>query len=115
MFSGGREDCKVPDVSFFNALRQRTGMMNQQLLHQVSGQPKKRALVIRSARTSRAKRFDFHQFEIELMHDCGGLERVIRALGSHASRGYAAEFGVEKLNQLSGGFMISVAKARHQP
>ena len=49
------------------------------------------------------------------MHQSGGLERVIRALGPHARGGDPPEFGVEKLDQPAGSFMVAVAKARHQP
>lgn len=106
---------QVGKLRFLRALRERTGMMNQQLLHQICRQPKERGFLIRSVRTSRPKGFDFDQFEIELMHDCGGLERVILALGPHARGCNSPEFRVEELNQPAGGFLVAVAKARHQP
>jgi len=55
--------------------------MNQQPLHQVSRQPQERGLLIRSVRAGRTKGFHFGQFEVELVHQSSGLERVIRALG----------------------------------
>src|SRR5215813_11796167 len=106
---------QVGKLRFLRALRERTGMMNQQLLHQICRQPKERGFLVRSVRTSRPKRFDFDQFEVELMHDCGWLERVILALGAHARGGNSPELGVEELNEPAGGFMVAVAKARHQP
>src|SRR5438105_584232 len=90
-------------------------MMNQQALHQITRQPQERSLLVPSARTGRAKGFEFNQFEIKLMDYGSRLERVIRALGPHARGGDSTELGVEKLNQLPGGLMIAVAKARHQP
>src|SRR5215471_15894997 len=86
---------QVGKLRFLRALRERTGMMNQQLLHQVCRQPKKRGFLIRSVRASRPKGFDFDQFKIELMHDCSGLECMIRALGPHARGCNSPEFGVE--------------------
>lgn len=106
---------QVGKLRFLRALRERTGMMYQQLLHQICRQPKERGFLIRSVRTSRSKGFDFDQFEIELMHDCGGLERVILALGTHARGGNPPEFRVEELDQPAGGLLVAVAKARHQP
>src|SRR5215469_2976642 len=106
---------QVGKLSFLRAPRERTGMMNQQPLHQVSRQPQERSLLIRSARAGRAKGFDFDQFEIELMNQGGGLERVTRGLGPHARGGDSPQLGVEKLNQPAGGLMVTVAKARHQP
>src|SRR5262249_22559606 len=67
------------------------------------------------ARTSRAKGFDFDQFEIELMHHCGGLECVVGALCPHPRGGDSPKLWVEELNQPASGFMVAVAKARHQP
>ena len=89
--------------------------MNQHLLHQVSRQAQERGLLIGSTRSGRAEGFDFNQFEIELMYQSGGLERMIRALGPHARTGDPPELGVEKLDQPAGGLMVAVAKARHQP
>ena len=54
-------------------------------------------------------------FEIELVYHRGGLERVIRALSPHACGSDPPEFGIEKLDQPAGGFMVAVAKARHEP
>ena len=102
---------QVGKLGFLRTPRERTGMMNQQLLHQVSRQPKECGLLIRSAR---AQGFDFDQFEIELVHHRGGLEGVIRALGPHARGRDPPEFRVENLNQSAGGLMVAVAKARHQ-
>src|SRR5262245_6086941 len=104
----------VGQLSFLRTLRERAGMMNQQLLHQVSRQPQERGLLIRSARTGRAQGFDFDQLEIELVHYRGGLERVIRTLGPHARGGNPPQFGVKKLDQPARGLMVAVAKARHQ-
>src|SRR5215467_8962336 len=106
---------QVGKLSFLRAPRERTGMMNQQPLHQESREPQERGLLIRSIRTGRAKGFDFDQFEVELVYHRGGLERVIRALGPHARGGDSPEFGVEKFNQPAGGLMVATAKARHQP
>ena len=72
---------KVAKLSFLRAPRERTGMMNQQPLHQVGRESQERGLLIRSLRTGRAKGFNFDQFEVELVHQSSGLERVIRALG----------------------------------
>src|SRR6516165_5867768 len=105
---------QVGELSFLRASRERTGMMNQQPLHQESRQPQERSLLIRSLRTGRAKGFDFDRFEVELVHQSSGLERVIRALGPHARGSDSPELGVEKLNQPAGGLMVAVAKARHQ-
>jgi len=49
------------------------------------------------------------------VHQSSGLERVIRALGPHASGGNPPEFGVEKLNQPAGGLMVAVPGPRNQP
>ena len=49
------------------------------------------------------------------MHQSSGLEGVIRALGPHARGGDSPEFGVENLDQPSGGLMVAIAKAGHQP
>jgi hypothetical protein len=87
--------------------------MNQQPLHQISRQPQERSLVIGSTRTGRAKGFNFDQFEVELVDDRGGLERVTRTLGPHARGGDSPEFGVEELDKPSGGLMVAIAKARH--
>ena len=106
---------QVGKLGFPNALRERTGMMNQQLLHQISRQSKERRFLIRSVRTGRPKGFDFDQFEIKLMHDRGGLERVILALCPHARGGNPSELGVEELNEPAGGILVALAKARHQP
>jgi hypothetical protein len=43
------------------------------------------------------------------------LEGVIRAFGPHVRSGDAPQFRVEKLDQPTGGVMVAVAKARHQP
>src|SRR5215469_6867094 len=106
---------QVGKLGFPNALRERTGMVNQQLLHQISRQSKERRFLIRSVRTGRPKGFDFDQFEIKLMHDRGGLERVILALCPHARGGNPSELGVEELNEPAGGILVALAKARHQP
>jgi hypothetical protein len=47
--------------------------------------------------------------------DCRGLERVIRALGSHARSGDPREVGIEKVDQPARGLRVAVAEARHQP
>jgi hypothetical protein len=49
------------------------------------------------------------------VHQSSGLERVIRALGPHARGGDSPQLGVEKLDQPSGGLMVAIAKAGHQP
>jgi hypothetical protein len=113
LFAGCMRRRQVGKLGFLRPFRERTGMMNQQLLHEVCRQPKERGFLVRSVRTRRPKGFDFNEFEIELMHDRRGLERVIRALRPHARRSDSPEFGVEKLDQLPGGFMVAAAKARH--
>src|SRR5215471_14456933 len=90
-------------------------MMNQQPFHQESRQPQERGLLIRPARTSRAKGLDLDQFEIKLMYDGRGLQRVTWALGPHARGGNPPELGVEKRDQPAGGVAVAVTKARHQP
>ena len=40
---------------------------------------------------------------------------MTRALGPHARGGDSPEFGVENLDQPSGGLMVAIAKAGHQP
>jgi len=63
----------------------------------------------------RTQGFDFDQFEVELVDDSGGLERVIDTLGPHARCRDPPELRVEKLDQPTGGLMVAAAKARHQP
>jgi hypothetical protein len=89
-------------------------MMNQQALHQEGRKPEERGLLIGSVRTGWPKSFDLDQFEIELMDHGGGLERVTRALGTHAGRGDAPKLGIEKLDQAARGFMVAMAKPCHQ-
>src|SRR5947199_10569031 len=115
MFRGGMGARQVVKFGFLRTPRERAGMMNQQLLYQVSRQAQERGFLICSVWTSGAKGLDFDQFEIELVHYCGWLQCVIRALAPHARAGNASELGVEKINQLAGGLMIAVAEARHQP
>jgi hypothetical protein len=90
-------------------------MMNQQPLHQEGRQTQECGPLIFSIRTGRAKGFDFHQLEIELVHHGSGLERVIRALGPHASGGNPPQFRVQNLNQPAGSLVVAAAKACHQP
>ena len=68
-------------------------MVDQQLLYQLSRQPQERGLLIRSAWTSGSKSLDFDQFEIELVHYCGRLQRVIRALAPNARSGNPPKLG----------------------
>src|SRR3954452_17917169 len=102
-------------LGFFRALRERTGMMNEQLPDQVTGQPQERGLLVLPSRTGRAQGFDFDQFEIELVDHRCGLKCVTRALSPHARGRNTPEFGIEKLDEPARGLMVAAAKARHQP
>ena len=89
-------------------------MMNQQLLDEISRQAQKGRILVLPAAACGAKGFDLYEFEIELVHHRGGLERMARSLDAHAGRGNPPEFGVKKLDEPTRSFMVAAAKARHQ-
>jgi len=116
MFLSGLLARQLRQLGFDNTLRQRTRMMNQQLLHQVGRQSEEGSLLIgRSIGAGRAKSLDPDQLKIELMNHSGGLQGVIRALGPHTRGGDPPQLGVKEFDQAARRIMIAIAKARHQP
>src|SRR5215472_5976299 len=114
MLCGYGRATEIGQLHLLRTLRKWTGMMNQQLLDEISRQAQKGRILVLPAAACGAKGFDFDEFEIELVHHRGGLERMARPLDAHAGRGNPPEFGVKQLDEPARSFMVAAAKARHQ-
>src|SRR4051794_25157098 len=116
MLRRGLQAPHVCKLGLRNTPRQWTGVMNQQLPHQVGRQTEERGLLIgRSVGAGGAEGLDLDELEIELMNYGSGLQGMVRPLRLHARGGDPAQFGVKEFDQAAGGLMVSVTKARHQP
>ena len=85
---------------FVDSAVQRPRMVNQQAFHNLGGQTQE-CRPPAFVQISGVQPFDFDQFQVELIHQHGGLPGVVCPLALHARSRESPQLGIENLHQLA--------------
>jgi hypothetical protein len=93
---GGHGSGIVRELYLVGASGKRPRMVDQQPLHQVCREVEEGLLLLPGILIRAAKCLDFHQFQVELVDQCGRMPGVVGALAPHARGHQTAQFGIEE-------------------